>query len=128
AVGEGVPSHEWDYLYEPDAGSVLEHVLTRYIESLVYQAVLEKVASEHASRMGAMNAASDNATKMIGTLSLVYNNARQAAITQEISEIVGGAAAVCSTPIGSPAPARGPAEKTFGAPVARKLKSLTESP
>src|SRR5690606_10714504 len=94
AVGEGVPSHEWDYLYEPDAGSVLEHVLTRYIESLVYQAVLENVASEHASRMVAMKAASDNATKMIGTLNLVYNKARQAAITQEISEIVGGAAAV----------------------------------
>jgi F-type H+-transporting ATPase subunit gamma len=86
--------HEWDYIYEPDAESVLEHVLTRYIESLVYQAVMENVASEHAARMVAMKAASDNATKLIGTLNLVYNKARQAAITQEISEIVGGAAAV----------------------------------
>ncbi len=86
--------HEWDYIYEPDAESVLEHVLTRYIESLVYQAVMENVASEHAARMVAMKAASDNATKMIDTLNLVYNKARQAAITQEISEIVGGAAAV----------------------------------
>ncbi len=89
-----VPQHDWDYLYEPDAGTVLEHVITRYIESLVYQAVLENVASEHAARMVAMKAASDNASKMIGTLQLVYNKARQAAITQEISEIVGGAAAV----------------------------------
>ena len=89
-----VARHDWDYLYEPDAESVLAHVLTRYIESLVYQAVLENVASEHAARMVAMKAASDNATKLIGTLNLVYNKARQAAITQEISEIVGGAAAV----------------------------------
>ena len=89
-----VAQHEWDYIYEPDAETVLEHVLTRYIESLVYQAVLENVASEHAARMVAMKAASDNATKLIGTLNLVYNKARQAAITQEISEIVGGAAAV----------------------------------
>ena len=86
--------HEWDYIYEPDAESVLEHVLTRYIESLVYQAVMENVASEHAARMVAMKAASDNANKLIDTLNLVYNKARQAAITQEISEIVGGAAAV----------------------------------
>ena len=89
-----VARHNWDYLYEPDAESVLDHVLTRYIESLVYQAVMENVASEHAARMVAMKAASDNATKMIDTLNLVYNKARQAAITQEISEIVGGAAAV----------------------------------
>ena len=89
-----VARHDWDYLYEPDAESVLDHVLTRYIESLVYQAVMENVASEHAARMVAMKAASDNATKLIGTLNLVYNKARQAAITQEISEIVGGAAAV----------------------------------
>jgi F-type H+-transporting ATPase subunit gamma len=89
-----VAHHDWDYLYEPDAQTVLEHVLTRYIESLVYQAVLENVASEHAARMVAMKAASDNANKLIGTLNLVYNKARQAAITQEISEIVGGAAAV----------------------------------
>ncbi|RDZ26267.1 F0F1 ATP synthase subunit gamma [Lysobacter silvisoli] len=89
-----VAKHDWDYIYEPDAQTVLDHVLTRYIESLVYQAVLENVASEHAARMVAMKAASDNATKLIGTLNLVYNKARQAAITQEISEIVGGAAAV----------------------------------
>ncbi|WP_300617450.1 F0F1 ATP synthase subunit gamma [Dokdonella sp.] len=87
-------AHAWDYIYEPDAATVLEHVLTRYIESLVYQAVLENLASEHAARMVAMKAASDNATKAIGTLTLIYNKARQAAITQEISEIVGGAAAV----------------------------------
>ena len=89
-----VARHDWDYLYEPDAESVLEHVLTRYVESLVYQAVMENVASEHAARMVAMKAASDNASKLIDTLQLVYNKARQAAITQEISEIVGGAAAV----------------------------------
>ena len=89
-----VARHDWDYIYEPDAQTVLDHVLTRYIESLVYQAVMENVASEHAARMVAMKAASDNATKLIGTLNLVYNKARQAAITQEISEIVGGAAAV----------------------------------
>ncbi|MFC4819745.1 F0F1 ATP synthase subunit gamma [Dokdonella ginsengisoli] len=87
-------THAWDYIYEPDAATVLEHVLTRYIESLVYQAVLENLASEHAARMVAMKSASDNATKAIGSLTLVYNKARQAAITQEISEIVGGAAAV----------------------------------
>ena len=86
--------HDWDYLYEPDAQTVLDHVLTRYVESLVYQAVLENLASEHAARMVAMKSASDNATKLIGSLNLVYNKARQAAITQEISEIVGGAAAV----------------------------------
>ena len=89
-----VARHDWDYLYEPDAETVLEHVLTRYVESLVYQAVMENVASEHAARMVAMKAASDNANKLIDTLNLVYNKARQAAITQEISEIVGGAAAV----------------------------------
>ena len=86
--------HDWDYIYEPDAAGVLNHVLTRYVESLVYHAVLENVASEHAARMVAMKSASDNANKLIGTLNLVYNKARQAAITQEISEIVGGAAAV----------------------------------
>ena len=94
ASEEDVARHDWDYLYEPDAQVVLEHVLTRYIESLVYQAVLENIASEHAARMVAMKAASDNASKLIDTLNLVYNKARQAAITQEISEIVGGAAAV----------------------------------
>ncbi|MCE7033070.1 F0F1 ATP synthase subunit gamma [Lysobacter sp. GX 14042] len=91
---EAVAPHDWDYLYEPDPATVLDHVLTRYIESLVYQAVLENVASEHAARMVAMKAASDNANKLIDNLQLVYNKARQAAITQEISEIVGGAAAV----------------------------------
>jgi len=94
AADESTVKHDWDYLYEPDAATVLDHVLTRYIESLVYQAVLENVASEHAARMVAMKAASDNATKLIGELNLIYNKARQAAITQEISEIVGGAAAV----------------------------------
>ncbi len=87
-------AHAWDYLYEPDAEVVLDHVLTRYVESLVYQATLENLASEHAARMVAMKGASDNATKAIGSLTLIYNKARQAAITQEISEIVSGAAAV----------------------------------
>lgn len=87
-------THDWDYIYEPDAATVLEHVLGRYIESVVYQGVLENLASEHAARMVAMKSASDNANKVIGELTLVYNKARQAAITQEISEIVGGAAAV----------------------------------
>jgi F-type H+-transporting ATPase subunit gamma len=87
-------SHDWDYLYEPNPQVVLDDVLTRYVESLVYQGVLENLASEHAARMVAMKSASDNANKLIGDLQLVYNKARQAAITQEISEIVGGAAAV----------------------------------
>jgi F-type H+-transporting ATPase subunit gamma len=87
-------SHDWDYLYEPNPQVVLDDVLTRYVESLVYQGVLENLASEHAARMVAMKSASDNATKLIGDLQLIYNKARQAAITQEISEIVGGAAAV----------------------------------
>jgi F-type H+-transporting ATPase subunit gamma len=87
-------SHDWDYIYEPDPASVIEHVLGRYIESVVYQGVLENLASEHAARMVAMKAASDNASKVIAELTLSYNKARQAAITQEISEIVGGAAAV----------------------------------
>ncbi|MCB1628883.1 MAG: F0F1 ATP synthase subunit gamma, partial [Xanthomonadales bacterium] len=79
-------THNWDYLYEPDPVEILDHVLTRYIESLVYQGSLENLASEHAARMVAMKSASDNATKLIDTLTLVYNKARQAAITQEISE------------------------------------------
>jgi F-type H+-transporting ATPase subunit gamma len=87
-------AHDWDYIYEPDAQTVLEHVLARYIESVVYQASLENLASEHAARMVAMKSASDNANKVIDELTLIYNKARQAAITQEISEIVGGAAAV----------------------------------
>ncbi|MEO7066088.1 MAG: F0F1 ATP synthase subunit gamma [Rhodanobacter sp.] len=87
-------THDWDYIYEPDAQAVLEYVLDRYIESVVYQAALENLASEHAARMVAMKGASDNANKVIDELTLIYNKARQAAITQEISEIVGGAAAV----------------------------------
>lgn len=84
----------WDYIYEPDAESLLDSVLIRYIEALVYQAVLENLASEHAARMIAMKSATDNATDLIADLKLAYNKARQAAITQEISEIVSGAAAV----------------------------------
>jgi F-type H+-transporting ATPase subunit gamma len=86
--------NNWDYIYEPEPEAVLEHVLGRYIESLVYQATLENLASEHAARMVAMKSASDNANKVIDDLTLIYNKARQAAITQEISEIVSGAAAV----------------------------------
>jgi F-type H+-transporting ATPase subunit gamma len=86
--------HHWDYLYEPDAREVLGTLLARYVESLVYQGLVENIASEQAARMVAMKAASDNAGGLIDDLQLVYNKARQAAITQEISEIVGGAAAV----------------------------------
>ncbi len=86
--------HRWDYIYEPDAHDVLDHLLRRYIESLVYQAVLENIASEQAARMVAMKAASDNAGDLIDELQLQYNKARQAAITQELSEIVSGAAAI----------------------------------
>jgi len=84
----------WDYLYEPDAKTMLEAVLTRYIESRVYQAVAENMACEQSARMVAMKAASDNAGNLIDELTLIYNKARQAAITKELSEIVGGAAAV----------------------------------
>lgn len=87
-------SHHWDYIYEPDAKEVLDNLLVRYIESLVYQGVVENVACEQASRMVAMKSATDNAGNLIDDLQLVYNKARQAAITQEISEIVAGAAAV----------------------------------
>jgi len=86
--------HHWDYLYEPEAKEVLEQLLTRYVESLVYQGVVENIACEQAARMVAMKAASDNAGGMIDDLQLAYNKARQAAITQELSEIVAGAAAV----------------------------------
>ncbi len=86
--------HYWDYLYEPDSKEVLDLLLTRYIESLVYQGLVENIASEMAARMVAMKSASDNAGNLIDELQLAYNKARQAAITQEISEIVGGAAAV----------------------------------
>ena len=86
--------HHWDYIYEPDAKTVLDGLLIRYIESIVYQSVVENVACEMSARMIAMKSASDNAGELIAELQLVYNKARQAAITQEISEIVGGAAAV----------------------------------
>jgi F-type H+-transporting ATPase subunit gamma len=84
----------WDYIYEPDARVVLDQLLTRYVEQIIYQAVAENMASEQSARMVAMKAASDNASSVIDDLTLVYNKARQAAITKELSEIVGGAAAV----------------------------------
>ena len=84
----------WDYLYEPDASEVVDRLMTRYIESVIYQSVADNAASEQAARMVAMKAASDNAGNLIDELLLAYNKARQAAITTEISEIVGGAAAV----------------------------------
>jgi F-type H+-transporting ATPase subunit gamma len=90
---EGLAEH-WDYIYEPDAKTILEGLLMRYIESQVYRGAVENVASEMAARMVAMKAASDNAGKLISELQLIYNKARQAAITKELSEIVGGAAAV----------------------------------
>jgi len=91
---ESSREYSWDYLYEPDAQAVLDDLLVRYIESLVYQAVAENMASEQSARMVAMKAASDNAKKVINDLQLTYNKARQAAITKELSEIVAGAAAV----------------------------------
>ncbi|WP_110649687.1 F0F1 ATP synthase subunit gamma [Salinicola peritrichatus] len=100
AVGDDTEGEEqpgpgnWDYLYEPDAKTLLDHLLVRYVESQVYQAVVENAACEQAARMIAMKNATDNAGNLIDDLQLVYNKARQAAITQEISEIVGGAAAV----------------------------------
>ena len=84
----------WDYLYEPDAATVIDELLTRYIEALVYQAVAENMASEQSARMVAMKAATDNAGNLIAELKLIYNKTRQAAITKELSEIVGGAAAI----------------------------------
>jgi F-type H+-transporting ATPase subunit gamma len=90
----GSPKGHWDYIYEPDAKVVIDQLMMRYTESLVYNAVAENMASEQSSRMVAMKSASDNAKNVIGELKLVYNKARQAAITKEISEIVGGAAAV----------------------------------
>jgi F-type H+-transporting ATPase subunit gamma len=84
----------WDYLYEPDARAVLDQLLTRYVEQIIYQAVAENIASEQSARMVAMKSASENATSVIDDLTLVYNKSRQAAITKELSEIVGGAAAV----------------------------------
>ena len=90
----GVPEGTWDYIYEPDPKPVLDQVLSRYIEALVYQAVAENMASEQSARMVAMKSASDNAGDVIDELTLVYNKSRQAAITKELSEIVSGAAAV----------------------------------
>ena len=90
----GSPKGHWDYIYEPEAKPVVDQLMMRYFESLVYNAVAENMASEQSSRMVAMKSASDNAKNVIGELKLVYNKARQAAITKEISEIVGGAAAV----------------------------------
>jgi F-type H+-transporting ATPase subunit gamma len=87
-------AYGWDYLYEPDAKTVIDELLTRYVEAIVYQAVAENMASEQSARMVAMKSASDNAKKVIEDLQLTYNKARQAAITKELSEIVGGAAAV----------------------------------
>ena len=89
--GEG---NRWDYLYEPDAQVVIDDLLVRYVEAMIYQAVAENMASEQSARMVAMKSASDNAKNVIGELKLVYNKARQASITKELSEIVGGAAAV----------------------------------
>ncbi|MCL2635228.1 MAG: F0F1 ATP synthase subunit gamma [Betaproteobacteria bacterium] len=91
-VGSG--KARWDYVYEPDAKTVIDELLLRYVEALIYQAVAENMASEQSARMVAMKSASDNAKNVIGELKLVYNKARQAAITKELSEIVGGAAAV----------------------------------
>jgi F-type H+-transporting ATPase subunit gamma len=90
----GSPESLWDYLYEPEAKTVLDQVLTRYIETIIFQAVAENMASEQSARMVAMKAASDNAGNVIDELTLIYNKSRQAAITKELSEIVGGAAAV----------------------------------
>jgi len=87
-------THAWDYIYEPDAQTVIDDLLVRYAEALAYQAVAENMASEHAARMVAMKAATDNAGNVIGELKLVYNKTRQAAITKELSEIVSGAAAI----------------------------------
>ncbi len=90
----GAPDSSWDYIYEPDPKVVLDELLVRYVEAIVYQAVSENIASEQSARMVAMKSATDNAKKVIGDLKLTYNKARQAAITKELSEIVGGAAAV----------------------------------
>ncbi|AVP56445.1 F0F1 ATP synthase subunit gamma [Pulveribacter suum] len=93
-AGKGSHSASWDYIYEPDAQSVIDELLVRYVESLIYQAVAENMASEQSARMVAMKAATDNAGNVINELKLVYNKTRQAAITKELSEIVAGAAAV----------------------------------
>ena len=90
----GAPEGSWDYLYEPEAKGVLDQVLMRYIEAIIFQALSENMASEQSARMVAMKSASDNAANVIDELTLIYNKSRQAAITKELSEIVGGAAAV----------------------------------
>ena len=90
----GAPETVWDYIYEPEARAVLDQVMTRYIEAIIFQAVAENMASEQSARMVAMKAASDNARDLIDDLTLIYNKNRQAGITKELSEIVGGAAAV----------------------------------
>jgi F-type H+-transporting ATPase subunit gamma len=90
----GAPETQWDYLYEPDPKTVLDELLIRYVEALIYQAVAENMASEQSARMVAMKAATDNAGNVIAELKLVYNKTRQAGITKELSEIVAGAAAV----------------------------------
>lgn len=90
----GAPETVWDYIYEPEARAVLDQVMTRYIEAIIFQSVAENMASEQSARMVAMKAASDNAGDLIDELTLVYNKSRQASITKELSEIVGGAAAV----------------------------------
>jgi len=87
-------AHAWDYIYEPDAQVVIDELLVRYVEALIYQGVAENLASEQSARMVAMKAATDNAGSVIGELKLVYNKTRQAAITKELSEIVSGAAAI----------------------------------
>ena len=94
ATDDDAMKHRWDYIYEPDARQLIEGIVARYIESQVYQAVVENGACEQAARMIAMKNATENAENLIDELTLIYNNARQAAITQEIAEIVGGAAAV----------------------------------
>lgn len=94
AIKADAGQHSWDYIYEPDAQSVIDELLVRYVESLIYQSVAENMASEHSARMVAMKAATDNAGNVIGELKLIYNKTRQAAITKELSEIVSGAAAI----------------------------------
>jgi F-type H+-transporting ATPase subunit gamma len=93
-IDKGELQERWDYIYEPDAAEILDRLLMRYIESQIFQGAVENVACEMAARMVAMKSATDNAGKLIDELQLIYNKARQAAITKELSEIVGGAAAV----------------------------------
>lgn len=94
AIADKTVTHSWDYIYEPDPQKVIDELMIRYVEALLYQAVAENIACEQSARMVAMKAASDNAKTVIGELQLVYNKSRQAMITKELSEIVGGAAAV----------------------------------